>query len=71
MRLARLKYDLAICVDTTQHVTTKGTIVQVHDNPPSHHLHRCNIPGYSRVRYVATYYLEFLGETVEGQPEET
>lgn len=63
MRLARLRDDLAICVDTTQQVITTGTIIQVHDNPPSHHLYRCNIPGYSRVRYVATYYLEFLDET--------
>lgn len=63
MRLARLKHSIRVCVDEGERTVIKGTIVQVHDNPPSQHLYCCNIPGYSRVRYVATYYLEFLDET--------
>ena len=62
MRLARLKQDVSIFVDYEPHIAPKGTIVQVHDNPPSPYLYRCNIPGYSRVRHVAIRYLEFLDE---------
>lgn len=69
MRLARLRrelntlVDLIMCMGHEPRIVPKGTIVQVHDNPPSPYLYRCNIPGYSRVRHVAISYLEFLDES--------
>lgn len=45
--------------------TPKGTIVQVHDNPPSQHLYCCVIPGYPQDCYIRPIYLEFLDETGE------
>lgn len=68
MRLARLRcelntlVDLIMCMGHEPRIVPKGTIVQVHDNPPSQHLYSCNIPGYSRVLHVATHCLEFLDE---------
>mgnify|MGYP000169654918 CR=1 FL=1 len=77
MRLARLRcelntlVDLIMCMGREPRIVPKGTIVQARGKSLFFDTYLCDIPGYSRVRHVATRYLEFLGETVEDQPEET
>lgn len=71
MRLARLRRGINLFMGPDTCVTPRGTTVQVYDKPPFCNAYLCNIPGYSRAWYVSTNYLEFLGETVEDQPEET
>ncbi len=63
MRLARLKHEVSLFVDYEPRIAPKGTIVQVHDNPPSQHLYCCVIPGYPQDCYIRPIYLELLDET--------
>ena len=76
MRLASLRHNITIRVDTTRYTVPKGTIIQASDSVshPSAYLYlaaySCTIPGYPLKYNLCPDLLEFLDEISSHPPEE-
>ena len=65
MRLARLRDNITICVDTALHVIPKGTVVQASKSFELLSARLCTIPGYPSKYDLYADLLEFLDEISE------